>query len=47
MKLAAQEHASVITVMHHNLLSHTSMAVSGFKLNNGQETMKAFRKKTG
>ncbi|MFC6651346.1 metallophosphoesterase [Paenibacillus rhizoplanae] len=44
MKLAAQEHASVITVMHHNLLSHTSMAVSGFKLNNGQETMKAFRK---
>lgn len=44
VKLAAQEHASIITVMHHNLLSHTSMAVSGFKLNNSQETMKTLRK---
>lgn len=44
VKLAAKEHASIITVMHHNLLSHTSMAVSGFKLNNSQETLKAFRK---
>ncbi|NQX43897.1 metallophosphoesterase [Paenibacillus tritici] len=44
VKLAAQEHASILTVMHHNLLSHTSMAVSGFKLNNSQETMKAFRR---
>jgi uncharacterized protein with beta-barrel porin domain len=30
--------------MHHNLLSHTSMSVSGFKLNNSQETMKTLRK---
>lgn len=44
VKLAAREHASIITVMHHNLLSHTSMAVSGFKLNNSQETMKTLRK---
>lgn len=44
VKLAAQQHASIITVMHHNLLSHTSMAVSGFKLNNSQETMKTLRK---
>ncbi|WP_238649845.1 metallophosphoesterase [Paenibacillus piscarius] len=43
VKLAAKEHASIITVMHHNLLSHTSMAVSGFKLNNSQQTLKAFR----
>lgn len=44
VKLAANEHASVITVMHHNLLSHTSMSVSGFKLNNSQEVIKSFRK---
>ncbi|WP_340023127.1 metallophosphoesterase [Paenibacillus sp. FSL K6-1096] len=43
VKLAAQEHDSIITVMHHNVLSHTSMAVSGFKLNNSQQTLKAFR----
>ncbi|MGN7763681.1 metallophosphoesterase [Paenibacillus sp. 22594] len=43
-KLAAEKQASVITVMHHNLLSHTSMSVSGFKLNNSQETMKTLRK---
>lgn len=43
-KLAASEHASIITVMHHNLLNHTSMSVSGFKLNNSQETMKQLRK---
>jgi 3',5'-cyclic AMP phosphodiesterase CpdA len=44
MKLAAKEHASVITVMHHNLLSHTSMSVSGFKLNNSQEAIQSLRK---
>lgn len=44
VKLAAREHASIITVMHHNLLNHTSMSVSGFKLNNSQETMKTLRK---
>lgn len=44
VKLAAKEHASVITVMHHNLLSHTSMSVSGFKLNNSQEAIKSLRK---
>ena len=44
VKLAAKEHASIITVMHHNLLSHTSMDVSGFKLNNSQDTLKLFRK---
>lgn len=44
VKLAAKEHASIITVMHHNLLNHTSMDVSGFKINNSQETMKVFRK---
>ncbi|MNB86696.1 cyclic 3',5'-adenosine monophosphate phosphodiesterase [compost metagenome] len=44
VKLAAEQHASIITVMHHNLLSHTSMPVSGFKLNNSQETMTALRK---
>lgn len=43
VKLAANEQASVITVMHHNLLSHTSMSVSGFKLNNSQEAIKSFR----
>ncbi|WP_232231554.1 metallophosphoesterase [Paenibacillus sp. HW567] len=43
-KLAAEQHGSIITVMHHNLLSHTSMSVSGFKLNNSQETMKTMRK---
>lgn len=43
VKLAAKEHASVLTVMHHNLLSHTSMSVSGFKLNNSQETIKLLR----
>ncbi|MHA6532450.1 metallophosphoesterase [Paenibacillus sp. BAC0078] len=43
-KLAAEQHGSIITVMHHNLLSHTSMSVSGFKLNNSQETMKTLRK---
>ncbi|SDL06920.1 3',5'-cyclic AMP phosphodiesterase CpdA [Paenibacillus jilunlii] len=43
-KLAAGEHASIITVMHHNLLSHTSMSVAGFKLNNSQETMKTLRR---
>ncbi|OKP96867.1 metallophosphoesterase [Paenibacillus sp. P46E] len=43
-KLAAEKQASIITVMHHNLLSHTSMSVSGFKLNNSQETMKTLRK---
>lgn len=41
---AKQAGASVITVMHHNLISHTSLAVSGFKLNNSQEAMKALRK---
>ncbi|WP_375102714.1 metallophosphoesterase [Paenibacillus sp. RS8] len=44
VKLAAKEHASVITVMHHNLLSHTSMSVSGFKLNNSQEAIQSLRK---
>ncbi|WP_054940272.1 metallophosphoesterase [Paenibacillus ihuae] len=44
VKLAAEQHASIITVMHHNLLSHTSMPISGFKLNNSQETMKMLRK---
>ncbi|WP_339315580.1 metallophosphoesterase [Paenibacillus sp. FSL R10-2734] len=44
VKLAAKEHASVITVMHHNLLDHTTMSVSGFKLNNSQETINALRK---
>lgn len=44
VKLAAKEHVSIITVMHHNLLNHTSMDVTGFKLNNSQETMKVFRK---
>lgn len=44
VRLAAKEHASVITVMHHNLLSHTSMSVSGFKLNNSQEAIKSLRK---
>lgn len=44
VKLAAKEHASVITVMHHNLLDHTSMSVSGFKLNNSQEAIKSLRK---
>ncbi|WP_379153147.1 metallophosphoesterase [Paenibacillus sp. sgz5001063] len=43
-KLAAEKQASVITVMHHNLISHTSMSVSGFTLNNSQETMKTLRK---
>jgi 3',5'-cyclic AMP phosphodiesterase CpdA len=43
-KLAAKEKASVITVMHHNLLNHTSIPVSGFKVNNSQETMKTLRK---
>ncbi|WP_249898295.1 metallophosphoesterase [Paenibacillus sp. PK3_47] len=41
---AARQHASIITVMHHNLLSHTSMPVSGFKLNNSQESLKRLRK---
>lgn len=44
VELAAEQQASIITVMHHNLLSHTSMSVSGFKLNNSQETMTALRK---
>ncbi|WP_052088097.1 metallophosphoesterase [Paenibacillus wynnii] len=44
VKSAAKEHASIITVLHHNLLDHTSMSISGFKLNNSQETMKNFRK---
>lgn len=43
VKLASEQHASIVTVMHHNLLSHTSMSVSGFKLNNSQETMAALR----
>lgn len=42
--LAAQNHVSILTVMHHNLISHTSMNVSGFRLNNSQETMKTLRK---
>ena len=41
---AAKEHASIITVLHHNLLDHTSMSIAGFKLNNSQETLKNFRK---
>lgn len=44
VKLAAGEQASMITVMHHNLLNHTSMSVSGFKLNNSQETIKHLRR---
>lgn len=44
VKVAAEQHASIITVMHHNLLSHTSMSVSGFKLNNGQEALKMLRR---
>ncbi|WP_162551104.1 metallophosphoesterase [Paenibacillus tepidiphilus] len=43
-KLAAGSQASVITVMHHNLLNHTSMHVSGFRLNNSQEVLKQLRK---
>lgn len=44
VKLAAKEHASIITVMHHNLLDHTPMPISGFKLNNSQEALKKLRK---
>ncbi len=44
VKLAAKEHASVITVFHHNLLDHTSLSIAGFKLNNSQETLKVLRK---
>ncbi|WP_379133558.1 metallophosphoesterase [Paenibacillus sp. sgz500958] len=40
---AAAEHASIITVMHHNLLNHTSLPISGFKLNNSKETLSNFR----
>lgn len=43
VKEAARQHVSIITVMHHNLLSHTSMPVSGFKLNNSQESLKTLR----
>ena len=41
---ATKEHASIIAVLHHNLLDHTTMSRAGFKLNNSQETMKNFRK---
>ncbi|GGF84901.1 serine/threonine protein phosphatase [Paenibacillus albidus] len=44
VQLAAAEHASIVTVMHHNLLDHTSMPVSGFKLNNSQEALNTLRK---
>ncbi|MNW43134.1 cyclic 3',5'-adenosine monophosphate phosphodiesterase [compost metagenome] len=43
VKLAAKSQASIITVMHHNLLDHTTMQVSGFRLNNSQEAMKLLR----
>lgn len=46
VELAAKQNASIITVMHHNLLSHTSMSVSGFKLNNSQETLAALRRES-
>ncbi|WP_151734728.1 metallophosphoesterase ['Paenibacillus yunnanensis' Narsing Rao et al. 2020] len=42
-KLASEAQASVITVMHHNLLNHTSMQVSGFRLNNSQEVLGQLR----
>jgi len=43
VQAAAAEHASIITVMHHNLLDHTSLPISGFTINNSQEALANFR----
>jgi 3',5'-cyclic AMP phosphodiesterase CpdA len=44
VKSASKEHAAIITVLHHNVLDHTEMSISGFKVNNSRETLRALRK---
>ncbi|WP_040948861.1 metallophosphoesterase [Gorillibacterium massiliense] len=38
-KLAAERHAHVIAVMHHNLIDHTSIPRDGYTVNNHEEVM--------
>lgn len=40
---AAEEHAAVITVMHHNLMDHSDLPLSGFTLNNSGQVLDMFR----
>jgi 3',5'-cyclic AMP phosphodiesterase CpdA len=40
---AQENHAKLITVMHHNLMDHSSVLSQGYTLDNSQEALKLFR----
>ena len=42
-QLAQENHAELITVMHHNLMDHSGVLSEGYTLDNSQEARKVFR----
>jgi 3',5'-cyclic AMP phosphodiesterase CpdA len=42
--LAREEGATILTVMHHNILNHSDAIEKGFTLNNNKETLELFKK---
>jgi len=43
-QLAKDNHAQIVTVMHHNLFNHSQVLYSGFTLDNHEEALKVFQK---